>query len=81
MASSFGGLGVLAWAVPSLVLTVPGLLLMLAVIGQIVGAAVWMPVVRRSLGVFGLGRSAAHSRASRVQAPPASSRDGADQSK
>ena len=51
----------LMWGVPSLVLTVPGLLLLLAIVGQIVGAAIWMPVVRRSLGVFGLGRTVGRS--------------------
>ena len=49
--------GTLVWAVPSLALTIPGLLLILAIVAQVVGAAAWMPVVRRSLGDFGLGRS------------------------
>jgi hypothetical protein len=46
--------GLLVWAVPSLVLTVPGLLLLLAIVAQIAGAAAWLPVVRRKLGAFGL---------------------------
>jgi hypothetical protein len=43
-----------AWAVPGLVLSVPGLLLVLVVIlAQAVGAVAWLPVVRRRIGVFG----------------------------
>jgi hypothetical protein len=42
-----------AWAVPGLVLSVPGLLLVLAVIvAQALGAGVWLPVVRRRIGSF-----------------------------
>ena len=45
------------WAVPGLVLSVPGLLIVLAAIGgQLVGAAAWLPIVRRRIGVFGFGR-------------------------
>jgi hypothetical protein len=40
----------LAWAVPTLVLTVPGLLLVLAVLAQALGALAWKPAVRRWLG-------------------------------
>lgn len=49
-----------AWAVPGLVLTVPGLLIVLAAIAaQAVGAVAWLPVVRRRIGAFGLrGRDA-----------------------
>jgi hypothetical protein len=49
-----------AWAVPGLVLSVPGLLLVLVVIGaQAVGAFAWLPVVRRRIGAFGIrGRTA-----------------------
>ncbi len=44
-----------AWAVPGLVLTVPGLLLVLIVIlAQALGAVAWLPVVRRRIGAFGL---------------------------
>jgi len=46
-----------AWAVPGLVLTVPGLLIVLAAIGaQLLGAFAWLPVVRRRIGAFGLRR-------------------------
>ena len=49
-----------AWAVPGLVLSVPGLLLVLIVIlAQALGAFAWLPVVRRRIGAFGLrGRDA-----------------------
>ena len=46
--------GALVWAVPSLVLTVPGLLLLVAICAQLAGAAAWLPVVRRKLGAFGI---------------------------
>jgi len=54
-----GGLGAfdsLEWAVPALALTVPGLLLMLAVLAQLSVGALWLPVVMRWLGAFGVGR-------------------------
>ena len=45
--------GGFAWAVPGLVLSVPGLLLVLAVIGaQALSAFAWLPVVRRRIGSF-----------------------------
>ncbi len=51
------GLGsLLDWAVPALVLTVPGLLLVLAVLAQMLGGLVWLPLVRRWLGGLGLRR-------------------------
>jgi Bacterial Ig domain len=51
-----GGFDGLDWAVPALALTVPGLLLMLAVLAQLAASALWLPVVRRWLGGFGVGR-------------------------
>jgi len=48
--------GLVTWAVPSLALSVPGLLLVLAVVAQTLGATAWLPVVRRWLGGFGFGR-------------------------
>jgi hypothetical protein len=45
---------VIDWAVPAVTLTVPGLLLMLAVLAQMLGGLVWLPVARRWLGTFGL---------------------------
>ena len=44
------------WVVPSLVLSVPGLLLILAVIAQTGAGLLTIPFVRRSLGGIGLGR-------------------------
>ena len=43
------------WAVPGLVLSVPGLLLIVAVGIQMLGALAWLPVIRRRLGGFGFG--------------------------
>lgn len=56
VAAMLGGLsGLFAWAVPALVLTVPGLLLIVAVAAQAVGGLAWLPIARRSLR--GDGRS------------------------
>jgi hypothetical protein len=46
---SFSG-GAFAWAVPGMVLAVPGLLVVLAVSLQVIAGAAWLPVVRRRLG-------------------------------
>jgi hypothetical protein len=43
----------LEWAVPGLVLSVPGLLLLIAVLAQMAGGLLWLPMVRRWLGGFG----------------------------
>jgi hypothetical protein len=48
--------GLLPWSYPMLVMSVPGLLLLLAVLLQSLGALAWLPVVRRSLGGFGIGK-------------------------
>jgi hypothetical protein len=53
--AAMGSLGNLSWAVPSLVLAVPGLLLVLAVLAQAVGGVLWLPVIRRRIGSFGVG--------------------------
>ena len=42
------------WAVPGLVLSIPGMLLVLAIAGQAAGALAWLPLVRRRIGGFGL---------------------------
>jgi hypothetical protein len=47
--------GVIVFAGPALVLTVPGLLLIVAVAGQAFGALAWLSIARRKLGRFGLG--------------------------
>ncbi len=61
-AAALGGFGSILWAVPSLILSVPGLLLVLAIFGQAAGGLAWLPIVRRKLGAFGL-------RAARQAAP------------
>ncbi len=43
----------LEWAVPALVLSVPGLLLLIAVLAQMAGGLLWLPMVRRWLGGVG----------------------------
>jgi hypothetical protein len=52
------------WAVPALVLSVPGLLLLIVILAQMLGGLFWLPVARRWLGGFGLrrGRAAAVAR-------------------
>jgi hypothetical protein len=44
------GLGGFEWAVPALVLTVPGLLIVVVAAQALVGLA-WLPIARRSLAV------------------------------
>ena len=46
--------GLVVWAVPALVLSVPGLLLVLAVLAQVMGGLLWLPMARRWLGGFGI---------------------------
>ena len=64
-----------AWAVPGLVLSVPGLLIVLiAIAAQAFGAFAWLPVVRRRIGGFGVrrdGPGAGRSRVSGGARPPA----------
>jgi hypothetical protein len=50
-----GAFDSLDWAVPALALSVPGLLL-IAILAQLSASAVWLPIVRRWLGGFGVGR-------------------------
>jgi hypothetical protein len=44
----------LTWIVPSLTLAVPGLLLVLVVVIQATAGFLWVPVVRRRIGSFGI---------------------------
>jgi hypothetical protein len=37
------------WQVPGLLLSVPGLLVVIAVLAQLAGGLVWLPVIRRRL--------------------------------
>ena len=50
------------WAVPSLVLAVPGILIVLVVSAQVLGGVLWVPVVRRWLGGIGIRRREASPR-------------------
>ena len=49
------GIGI-AWVVPSLVLTLPGLLLVLVILAQAMGGLLWLPIVRRRIGSFSVVR-------------------------
>ena len=50
-----GSLGMAAeWGVPAIVMSVPGLLIVLIVVAQGLGGAAWLPLVRRRIGGFGL---------------------------
>jgi hypothetical protein len=55
--AGFDGLGAgIEWAVPAFALTVPGLLLILAILSQTIIGAIWLPFTRRWLGSYGIGR-------------------------
>jgi hypothetical protein len=57
---SFGALGPLdfafEWVVPGFVLSLPGIILVVAVLAQALIGAAWLPLSRRELGGFGLRR-------------------------
>ena len=53
------------WAIPAVVLSVPGLLLILVLLAQVTVGLVWLPLVRRRLGEFGFGRRRRRERMSR----------------
>jgi hypothetical protein len=46
--------GLLAWSYPAIVMTLPGILLLIAIGAQALGALAWLPIVRRRLGGFGV---------------------------
>ena len=48
--AALGKLNGIVWAVPSLALAVPGVLLLLAILAQVAAGAAWVPIVRRKLG-------------------------------
>jgi hypothetical protein len=58
---SVGGLslavGAFQWLVPAFVLTVPGLLLIVIVLAQLIGGGLFLPVARRALRGVGSGRA------------------------
>ena len=65
-AVGFGDLGgLLLWAVPGLIVSVPGLLVMLVVGAQAVGGLAWLPIARRRIGSFGFRRQPAEASARR----------------
>ena len=51
-AASLGGFGLFLWAVPSLALSVPGVLVIVVILAQAAGGFAWIPVVRRKIGGF-----------------------------
>lgn len=57
---SFGTLGPLdfafEWLIPGIVVTLPGILVVLAVLTQAIAGTAWLPLVRREIGDFGLRR-------------------------
>jgi hypothetical protein len=52
----FAPFGGYEWAVPAIVLTVPGLLLIVALLAQAAIGVVWLPMIRRHLAGVGLRR-------------------------
>jgi hypothetical protein len=56
---TFGSLGPLSfsfeWLIPSLVVSGPGLLILIMIGAQLLAGAAWIPLVRRDVGDFGLG--------------------------
>jgi hypothetical protein len=62
-AGVFGGFdGSFAWAMPAAMLGVPGLLFMIAVAAQLLGAAAWVPAIRRLLAGIGIRRRSSAAR-------------------
>jgi hypothetical protein len=55
---TFGSLGPLTfpfeWLIPGLVVSGPGLLILIAIGAQLLAGAAWLPLVRREVGDFGL---------------------------
>ena len=58
-AAVLGSLGIFRWAVPGLALSVPGLLVILAIAVQAAGGLAWLPLVRRKIGSSGTRSSGA----------------------
>jgi hypothetical protein len=50
VATSFVQLGIAGWSVPAVVVGVPGVLVLVVVALQLLGAASWLPFARRNLG-------------------------------
>ena len=66
-AASLGGLGLLLWAVPSLALSVPGLLVIGVMLAQLAGGLAWLPLARRRIGGFDLGQRSRSPKAGQSQ--------------
>lgn len=66
---TFGSLGPLSfsfeWLIPSLVISGPGLMILIVIGAQFVAGAAWLPLVRRDVGQFGLGSRRAGQREAR----------------
>jgi len=57
LSASMGGTSVMIeWGVPAVALSVPGLLVIAVVVAQALGGLVWLPLVRRWIGSFGVLR-------------------------
>lgn len=58
VAAAFDSLpgGWISWTYPALVTAVPGLLLLIAIAAQAVGALAWIPIVRRGFAGVGINR-------------------------
>jgi hypothetical protein len=49
-AAALGTLGFAVWFVPGLLMTVPGLLVVIVVGVQLTGGLLWLPLIRRRIG-------------------------------
>jgi hypothetical protein len=58
---AFGSFGPLdftfEWLIPGVVVTLPGVLILVVFAIQVLAGTAWLPVVRREIGDFGLRRS------------------------
>jgi hypothetical protein len=53
-----GGFGIIGpFVVPGFLAAASGFLIILLMLGQALGALAWLPVVRRRVGSFGIGRA------------------------
>lgn len=56
-AAILDGLGMGTWAVPTATIGGIGLLVILTIMAQAAGGLIWLPVIRRRIGGFGLRRT------------------------
>ena len=71
MVAAFDGF---AWQVPALALSVPGLIVVVAVCLQVLGGLAWLPLIRRRLGGFGVGDGLTRPGSPRLDSAPTSRR-------